>query len=181
MTPQKCKNKGPSRGRGTRAKHRVQKREGDTSQAWSAHSFHCCSDTRKDCEEVEPSPNSEEKNLGSFKGLATHRLHGTGCGMANMELEFQLALKYRTRLYELTVCRSLDHNLHCHDHIRQLKSILIKMEILSPLFSFPRTLIFPQSGPVFSRSPTAPDHWKSSGRKDSRGHLSEYCLVFTLL
>lgn len=49
---------------------------------------------RKDCEEEEPSPNSKEKNLGSFKGLATDRFQGTVCRVANMELEFQPALEY---------------------------------------------------------------------------------------
>lgn len=50
--------------------------------------------TREDCEEEEPSPNSKEKNLGSFKGLVTDRFQGTVCRMANMELEFQPALEY---------------------------------------------------------------------------------------
>lgn len=97
---------------------------------------------RQECEKVKTSPTSKEKemaqkNLSAFKGLGDQQnLHGTVCRMANVEIEFQLVsgVKVHMCMNELTVCHSSDHNLHCHHHVRQLQSILMKMEILSASF-----------------------------------------------
>lgn len=116
---------------------------------------------REDCEKVESSPYLKENNLGFIQGTGDsqtlqHSLQNGQCGTRT-----PASFEVNTRLYKLTVCGFLDHNLHCHDHIQQLKCIFIKMEILSPLSSFSRTLIFSQSGTVFSQSTTVPGHWKS--------------------
>lgn len=70
-----------------------------------------------------------------------------------------------THLYELTVCYSSDHNLHCHHHIRQLQSILIKMEILSAsLLLITHTRIFPVWFCLFTRS-NCSWPWGHQGRR----------------